>query len=104
MKSLEPRTPVYRLTIGFVLVNSFTLSFALFIDTLRLQARSGRVVDDWEVLGTTRHLITSICGVKVTNCGMAPDGTSGCAYPQWLYQRDRFRSQRHPFAARAGGP
>jgi transcriptional regulator GlxA family with amidase domain len=70
MKSLEPGTPVDRLKIGFVLAKSFTLSaFALFVDTLRLASdefdRSGRVLADWEVLGSTRHLITSSCGVKV---------------------------------------
>ncbi len=70
MRSLDSGTPVDRLKIGFVLANSFTLSaFALFVDTLRLASdefdRSGRVLADWEVLGSTRHLITSSCGVKV---------------------------------------
>jgi len=70
MKSLDSGAPVERLKIGFVLAKSFTLSaFALFIDTLRLASdefdRSGRVLADWEVLGSTRHLITSSCGVKV---------------------------------------
>ncbi|MBX5000939.1 GlxA family transcriptional regulator [Rhizobium lentis] len=70
MKSLEPNAPVDRLKIGFVLAKSFTLSaFALFVDTLRLASdefdRSGRVLADWEVLGSTRHLITSSCGVKL---------------------------------------
>lgn len=59
-----------RLKVGFVLARSFTLSaFALFIDTLRLASdeadRSGRVFADWQVLGSTRHLITSSCGVQV---------------------------------------
>ncbi|OAP36730.1 AraC family transcriptional regulator [Sinorhizobium glycinis] len=62
--------PVRRLKIGFVLARSFTLSaFAMFIDTLRLASdqldRSGRVLADWQVLGSTRHLITSSCGVQV---------------------------------------
>lgn len=70
MRSLDSGTPVDRLKIGFVLAKSFTLSaFALFVDTLRLASdefdRSGRVLADWEVLGSTRHLITSSCGVKV---------------------------------------
>src|SRR5215510_388086 len=56
--------------VGFVLARSFTLSaFALFVDTLRLASddldRSGRVNADWQVLGSTRHLITSSCGVQV---------------------------------------
>ncbi|NTG89187.1 GlxA family transcriptional regulator [Agrobacterium rhizogenes] len=59
-----------RLKIGFVLARSFTLSaFALFVDTLRLASddldRSGRVLADWHVLGSTRHLITASCGVQV---------------------------------------
>ena len=59
-----------RLTVGFVLARSFTLTaFALFVDTLRLASdefdRSGRVLADWQVLGSTRHLITSSCGVQV---------------------------------------
>lgn len=59
-----------RLKIGFVLARSFTLSaFALFVDTLRLASdvadKSGRVLADWQVLGSTRHLITSSCGVQV---------------------------------------
>lgn len=59
-----------RLKIGFILTRSFTLSaFALFVDTLRLASdqldRSGRVLADWQVLGSTRHLITSSCGVQV---------------------------------------
>lgn len=70
MKSSESSMPVDRLKIGFVLAKSFTLSaFALFVDTLRLASdefdRSGRVLADWQVLGSTRHLITSSCGVKV---------------------------------------
>lgn len=63
-----PRTD--RLTIGFILARSFTLSaFALFVDTLRLASdeidKSGRVLADWQVLGSTRHLITASCGVQV---------------------------------------
>ncbi|WP_065375774.1 GlxA family transcriptional regulator [Ensifer adhaerens] len=59
-----------RLKIGFVLARSFTLSaFALFVDTLRLASdeldKSGRIRADWQVLGNTRHLITSSCGVQV---------------------------------------
>ncbi|KAA1184444.1 GlxA family transcriptional regulator [Rhizobium tropici] len=58
------------LKVGFVLARSFTLSaFALFIDTLRLASdeadKSGRVLADWQVLGSTRHLITASCGVQV---------------------------------------
>ena len=57
-----------RLGVGFVLSRSFTLSaFALFVDTVRLASdkfdRSGRVLADWQVLASTRHLITSSCGV-----------------------------------------
>lgn len=60
-----------RLKIGFVLGRSFTLSaFALFVDTLRLASdeldRSGRVFADWQVLSSTRQLITSSCGVQVS--------------------------------------
>ena len=59
-----------RLQVGFVLARSFTLSaFALFVDTLRLASdeadKSGRILADWKVLGSTRHLITSSCGVQV---------------------------------------
>lgn len=59
-----------RLRIGFVLARSFTLSaFALFVDALRLGSdqldRSGRVLADWHVLGSTRHLIVSSCGIQV---------------------------------------
>ncbi|ASY73069.1 AraC family transcriptional regulator [Sinorhizobium fredii USDA 205] len=62
--------PARRLKIGFILARSFTLSaFALFVDTLRLASdqfdRSGRVLADWQVLGSTRLLITSICGIQV---------------------------------------
>ncbi|PDT81235.1 helix-turn-helix domain-containing protein [Sinorhizobium sp. BJ1] len=65
----EP-APQAQLKIGFVLARSFTLSaFALFVDTLRLASdqldRSGRVLADWQVLGSTRLLITSSCGVQV---------------------------------------
>lgn len=70
MNSLDAIASVDRLKIGFVLARSFTLSaFALFADTLRLASdeldRSGRVLADWEVLGSTRHLITASCGVQV---------------------------------------
>ncbi|MGV1831005.1 GlxA family transcriptional regulator [Agrobacterium vitis] len=70
MTSSDTSAPVDRLKIGFVLARSFTLSaFALFVDTLRLASdefdRSGRVLADWDVLGSTRHLITSSCGVQV---------------------------------------
>jgi transcriptional regulator GlxA family with amidase domain len=59
-----------RLRIGFILARSFTLSaFAMFVDTLRLASdetdRSGRRFADWQVLGSTRHLISSSCGVQV---------------------------------------
>ncbi|MGO8477729.1 hypothetical protein ACC739_38225, partial [Rhizobium ruizarguesonis] len=40
----------------------------LFVDTLRLasdeQDRSGRVLADCQVIGSTRHLITASCGVQ----------------------------------------
>lgn len=69
-----------RLTIGFVLARSFTLSaFSMFIDTIRLGSdefdRSGRVLADWQVLASTQHLITSSCGVKVapTSALSAPE-------------------------------
>lgn len=70
MTSLDGIASVDRLKIGFVLARSFTLSaFALFADTLRLASdeldRSGRILADWEVLGSTRHLITASCGVQV---------------------------------------
>src|SRR5262245_50290814 len=63
-------TSASRLKVGFILARSFTLSaFALFVDTLRLasdkQDRSGRVLADWQVIGSTRHLIASSCGVQV---------------------------------------
>jgi transcriptional regulator GlxA family with amidase domain len=69
-----------RLKVGFVLARSFTLSaFALFVDTLRLasdeQDKSGRVRADWQVLGSTRHLITSSCGVQVAPTSDFPDPT-----------------------------
>lgn len=59
-----------RLTIGFILARSFTLSaFSMFIDTIRLGSdefdRSGRLLADWQVLASSQHLITSSCGVKV---------------------------------------
>ncbi|BCH31557.1 AraC family transcriptional regulator [Mesorhizobium sp. L-8-10] len=66
---MDPSHPD-KLKIGFILARSFTLSaFALFVDTLRLASdeldRSGRVAADWQVLGSTRNLITSSCGVSV---------------------------------------
>ena len=66
----DPTRMPGRLKVGFVLARSFTLSaFALFIDTLRLASdetdRSGRRFADWQVLGSTRHLIASSCGVQV---------------------------------------
>lgn len=62
--------PQPRLKVAFVLARSFTLSaFALFVDTLRLAGDeldlSRRMTADWQVLGSTRHLITSSCGVQV---------------------------------------
>jgi transcriptional regulator GlxA family with amidase domain len=59
-----------RVKVGFVLARSFTLSaFAMFIDTLRLASdetdKSSRRFADWQVLGSTRHLIASSCGVQV---------------------------------------
>lgn len=69
-KEGEATDQTNRLKVGFVLARSFTLSaFAMFVDTLRLasdeQDRSGRVKADWQVLGSTRHLIISSCGVQV---------------------------------------
>ncbi|MCW0001874.1 GlxA family transcriptional regulator [Pararhizobium sp. YC-54] len=66
----DAKGQVSRLKVGFVISRSFTLSaFAMFIDTLRLasdeQDRSGRIRADWQVLGSTRHLIASSCGVRV---------------------------------------
>ncbi|RYC20170.1 GlxA family transcriptional regulator [Ciceribacter ferrooxidans] len=70
LRASDRASPVPRLRIGFVLSRSFTLSaFALFVDTLRLASdqldRSGRVLADWQVLGSTRHLISSSCGIQV---------------------------------------
>jgi len=70
VKSAPARSRSDRLKIGFILSRSFTLSaFAMFIDTLRLASdeadRSGRRFADWQVLASTRHLITSSCGVQV---------------------------------------
>ena len=70
MKSANGDRHPDRLKIGFILARSFTLSaFAMFVDTLRLASdeadRSGRRFADWQVLGNTRHLITSSCGVQV---------------------------------------
>ncbi|CDN51917.1 GlxA family transcriptional regulator [Neorhizobium galegae] len=69
-KKAEHKEDTKRLKVGFVLARSFTLSaFAMFIDTLRLASdqkdRSGRVLADWQVLGSTRHLIPSSCGIQV---------------------------------------
>jgi len=62
--------PAKPLRVGFILSRAFTLSaFAMFVDTLRLSSdkkdRSGRVLADWQVLGSTRHLVTSSCGIQV---------------------------------------
>lgn len=70
MKLNSPQTKQERLRIGFILARSFTLSaFGMFVDTLRLASdesdRSGRRFADWQVLASTRHLITSSCGVQV---------------------------------------
>lgn len=69
-KQPDPARSTKPLNVGFVLARSFTLSaFALFVDTLRLASdqkdRSGRVLADWQVLGSTRHMVTSSCGVQV---------------------------------------
>lgn len=69
-RAWEVNPQARRLKIGFILARSFTLSaFGLFVDTLRLASdqldRSGRVLADWQVLGSTRHLIVSSCGVQV---------------------------------------
>ncbi|MGO7418252.1 GlxA family transcriptional regulator, partial [Rhizobium ruizarguesonis] len=61
-----------RLKVGVVLARSCTLSaFALFVDTRRLasdeQDRSGRFLADWQVIGSTRHLITASCGVQAAD-------------------------------------
>lgn len=70
MASSRKRDPPRKLKIGFVLARSFTLSaLALFVDTLRLSSdrddRSGRVHADWAVIGSTRHLIRSSCGIQI---------------------------------------
>lgn len=70
MKSANDVPEIDRLKIGFILARSFTLSaFALFVDTLRLASdetdKSGRVFADWQLLASTRNLITSSCGVQV---------------------------------------
>uniref|UniRef100_UPI0030C716BE GlxA family transcriptional regulator n=1 Tax=Sinorhizobium sp. KGO-5 TaxID=1470810 RepID=UPI0030C716BE len=70
IKREVPRPPPDKLTVGFILARSFTLSaFALFVDTLRLASdkydRSGRVLADWHVLASNRHFVTSSCGVQV---------------------------------------
>jgi transcriptional regulator GlxA family with amidase domain len=68
-EQLEPQSHT-KLKVGFILARSFTLSaFALFVDTLRLASdeadNSGRVRADWQVLSSSRHFITSSCGVQV---------------------------------------
>jgi transcriptional regulator GlxA family with amidase domain len=70
MKAPNEALGTGRLKIGFVLARSFTLSaFALFVDTLRLASdetdKSGRVLADWQLLASSRNLITSSCGVQV---------------------------------------
>ncbi len=70
MKAPNEASGTGRLKIGFVLARSFTLSaFALFVDTLRLASdetdKSGRVLADWQLLASSRNLITSSCGVQV---------------------------------------
>jgi transcriptional regulator GlxA family with amidase domain len=70
MTSANEAPEIGRLKIGFVLARSFTLSaFALFVDTLRLASdetdKSGRILADWQLLASTRNLITSSCGVQV---------------------------------------
>ncbi|NGO56290.1 GlxA family transcriptional regulator, partial [Mesorhizobium camelthorni] len=59
-----------KLTIGFILARAFTLSaFSLFVDTIRLASdeldHSGRVTADWQVMSSSRNLITSSCGISV---------------------------------------
>ena len=70
MKQPRQNPAIRRLNVGFILARSFTLSaFALFVDTLRLAGdeadKSRRIHADWQVLGSTRHLITSSCGVQL---------------------------------------
>lgn len=70
MKPLHDTQVPNQLNVGFVLARSFTLSaFSLFIDTLRLASdeldKSRKVRASWQVLGSTRHLISSSCGVQV---------------------------------------
>ncbi|AYG62573.1 GlxA family transcriptional regulator [Rhizobium jaguaris] len=70
MKTTKSEANHGPLKVGFILARSFTLSaFALFVDTLRLASdetdKSGRVLADWQVLGSTRHLIASSCGVQI---------------------------------------
>jgi transcriptional regulator GlxA family with amidase domain len=71
MKTLDATGVPDRLNVGFVLARSFTLSaFAMFVDTLRLASdeddKSGRRFADWQVIGSTRHLITASCGVQLS--------------------------------------
>jgi len=79
MKAPNEASGTGRLKIGFVLARSFTLSaFALFVDTLRLASdetdKSGRVLADWQLLASSRNLITSSCGVQV-----APTSDLNCS-------------------------
>ncbi|MBP1849653.1 GlxA family transcriptional regulator [Rhizobium halophytocola] len=70
----NPKTappPAKVLKVGFVLARSFTLSaFSLFVDALRLGSdeadRSRRIHCDWEVLSSSRHLLTSSCGIQLS--------------------------------------
>lgn len=80
MKPEPIRSTQDRLKIGFILARSFTLSaFALFVDTLRLASdetdRSGRRFADWQVLASTRHLITSSCGIQIAPTSDLADPT-----------------------------
>ncbi|TPK78175.1 GlxA family transcriptional regulator [Mesorhizobium sp. B2-4-17] len=97
MKPANEIPGIDRLKIGFILARSFTLSaFALFVDTLRLASdesdRSGRVRADWQVLASTRNLVTSSCGVQVAptsdfvdpsqfNYIVVVGGLLNCEYP-----------------------
>ncbi|UCI29738.1 GlxA family transcriptional regulator [Mesorhizobium sp. B4-1-4] len=97
MKPADEIPGIDRLKIGFILARSFTLSaFALFVDTLRLASdesdKSGRVRADWQVLASTRNLVTSSCGVQVAptsdfvdpsqfNYIVVVGGLLNCEYP-----------------------
>ena len=90
--------PPRRLKIGFILARSFTLSaFALFVDTLRLASdqldRSGRVLADWQVLGSTRHLITSSCGVQVAPTS---DFVDPCQFDYIAVVGSTYMSEKRP--------